>query len=158
MTCQWRLNTYMPSWSTTVMRPTPLAYDNRRMVGPMLPSSMTSTDNGRSLCWPNTTNASERRSWREYREIWSVQSCYLLRHPHSIPPLSKSKSKTDKLVLLPPQPLNPVDDNVTYQINPRPILVTPLVLFALSPEPVHLLLQISPSPLPTTPLLFKTKI
>ena len=35
----------------------------------------------------------------------------------------------------------PVDDNVTSQINPQPIPVTLLVLFALATEPAHLLYQ-----------------
>ena len=53
---------------------------------------------------------------------------------------------------------NPVDENVTFQINPRPILMKPIFLFSLATEPTHLLLQILHSPLPTMPLLFKPTI
>ena len=155
---RWRLDTSTTLWSTTVMRPTPLADKNRRRVDPMPPTPTTRTDDERSLHWPNTPNLSQKRIWREYRKIWSLRSHYLLRNPQSRPPLLKSNLKTDQLVLLPPQLLRPVDDNFTSRINYRPIFVTPLVLFALAPDPSHLLLHILHSPLTTTLLLFERKI
>ena len=103
MTFQWRLDTSTLSWSTTTMRPTPLAAKNRRRVGLILPALITRTNNDRSLRCPNTPNLSESRSWQEYRKIWSFQSRSLLRHTHSHTPLSKLKLNTDQLVLLPPQ-------------------------------------------------------
>ena len=53
---------------------------------------------------------------------------------------------------------DPVDDNVTSQINPQPILVTLLFLFALSPDPAHLLLQILHFPIPSTLIPFEPTI
>ena len=82
----WGLETSTSSWSITVVHPTPLAAKNRMRVDPMLPSPTSRTEDDGSLRWPNTPNTSERRSWRGYREIWSIRSCSLLRNLHSSPP------------------------------------------------------------------------
>ena len=83
ITCLWRLYTSTLSWSTTIMRPTPLVDKNMRRVGPMPPTLTTRTDDDRSLRWPNMPNPSENRTWQEYREIWLVRSRSLLCHHHS---------------------------------------------------------------------------
>ena len=69
ITYQWRLDITTLSWSTTIMRPTPLVTKNSSRVVPMTPSPMDRTNNDRTLLWPNTLNPYEIRRWWDYRNI-----------------------------------------------------------------------------------------
>ena len=69
MTCQWRLDAFTLSWSTTVMITKPLAANNRMRVGPIPNALTTRTKYDRSMLWHNTSNPSKSRIWQEYRDI-----------------------------------------------------------------------------------------